>query len=400
MAIVWVDETDFDFENKRVFCRVDFNVPVSEDGTILDDSRIVAALPTLKFLLERKAKIVIASHLGRPKGKVRKSLSLVNVAERLQQLLDKDITFVEDCIGDGVRRLVSDMEPSQIVMLENLRFHSGEEKNDESFARMLAQNMDAYVDDAFGAVHRAHASVALVPTLIATRLGGMLMRKEIDALSLLLRSPKKPYVTVLGGAKVSDKLGIIGKLLGRVDKLIVGGAMAYTFLKAQGISVGASRVEDDRLAIARSILEKASAARIQIFLPEDHIVMQEFSEDSPTRVTNEMSIDDGWIGVDIGPKTQKVFTEALQGAHTIFWNGPMGVSEWPSCFGGTKAVVNAIAAQSGFKVAGGGDSLSALKTLKCADRFSHVSTGGGASLEFLEGAKLPGLEALGYGTFS
>lgn len=397
MAIKWVDDESLDLENKRVFCRVDFNVPTGDDGSVLDDSRIVAALPTLKLLLEKKAKIVLASHLGRPKGKIRKNLSLVNVAERLQALLDHDITFVEDCIGDGVRRLVADMGPGEIVMLENLRFHSGEEKNDENFAKMLAQNIDIYVGDAFGAMHRAHASVALVPSLIQTRVGGLLLQKEVEALTQLIRSPKKPFVAVLGGAKVSDKLGVIAKLLSRVDKLVIGGAMAYTFLKAQGIRVGSSRVEDDRLAIAASIFDKAKAARVQIVLPEDHIVMQDFDENSATKVTNDASIDDSFMGVDIGPKTQKLFSEALQGAHTVFWNGPMGVFEWPTCMGGTKAVVSAIASQSGFKVAGGGDSLSALKMLKCTDRFSHVSTGGGASLEFLEGASLPGLEALGYG---
>jgi phosphoglycerate kinase len=397
MAIVWIDEAGLDFENKRVFCRVDFNVPVNDNGDILDDSRIVSALPTLHLLLEKKAKVIIASHLGRPKGKARKNLSLEKVAERLQQLLDRDITFVEDCIGDGVRRLVSEMGASQILLLENLRFHSGEEKNDEPFARALAQNMDIYVGDAFGAAHRAHASVALVPEMIPLRFGGLLMRKEVEALSLLMRSPAKPFVAVLGGAKVSDKLGVIAKLLSRVDKFIIGGAMAYTFLKAKGVAVGASRVEDERLAIAKSILDKAAASGVQILLPEDHVVMQSFSEDNTTKITAHQAIDDSDIGVDIGPKTQKTFGDAIAGAQTIFWNGPMGVFEWPSCAAGTKSVVLAMAAQKAFKVAGGGDSISALKTFKCTERFSHVSTGGGASLEFLEGAHLPGLVSLGYG---
>jgi len=397
MAITWIDDANVDVENKRVFCRVDFNVPVNDDGEVLDDSRIVAALPTLRYLLAHKAKIVLASHLGRPKGKFRKNLSLVKVAERLGELLAIEITFVEDCIGDGVRRLVQDMGPSQIVVLENLRFHSGEEKNDDSFARQLAQLMDIYVGDAFGAAHRAHASVAAITNFIPQKVGGLLMRQEVEALSQLLRSPKRPYIAVLGGAKVSDKLGIISKLLGRVDKLIIGGAMAYTFLKAKGIATGTSRVEEDRLAIAKSILERAAENKVEIFLPVDHIVVAEFSEESPTKVISSAEIPDGFMGVDIGPQTQKLFCDALYGAQTIFWNGPMGVFEWKSCFAGTKAVVSAIASQNCFKVAGGGDSISALSMLKCADRFSHVSTGGGASLEFLEGAKLPGLVALGYG---
>lgn len=397
MAITWIDEPGLDFENKRVLCRVDFNVPVNEAGDILDDSRIKAALPTLRFLLERKAKVVVASHLGRPKGKPRDSLSLERVAERLHKLLEKEITFVEDCVGDGVRRLVTEMEPAQIVVLENLRFHSGEEKNDEAFARMLAQNMDIYVGDAFGAVHRAHASVALVPQLTTKRYGGLLLRKEVEALSHLLRSPDKPFVAVLGGAKVSDKLGIIAKLLGRVDKFIIGGAMAYTFLKAKGVEVGASRVEDDRLAIARSILEKAAGVRTEILLPDDHVVMQDFAENSPTRIDDHSAISPGMMGVDIGPNTIKKFAEAVVGAKTVFWNGPMGVFEWPSCAAGTKAMVKAMAAQKAYKVAGGGDSVSALTAFGDLSNFTHVSTGGGASLEFMEGARLPGLVALGYG---
>lgn len=393
-----MDDPGIDFDGKRVFCRLDLNVPVDDEGEILDDSRIKAALPTLNFLLERKAKVIIASHLGRPKGKFRKNLSMVNVAERLNALLGREITFIEDCIGDGVRRIISDMSPSQAVVLENLRFHSGEEKSDDNFAKMLAQNIDIYVGDAFGAMHRSDTSVAMLPGLVSTRLGGLLVRKELEALNALVKSPARPFVAVLGGAKVSDKIGVIARLLTRIDTLVIGGAMAYTFLKAKGIPVGASRVEDERIAIAKSILEKAAAAKVSVLLPVDHVAMKGFSEKGEPIPVGDVAIPDDLVGVDIGPKSRTQINEALVSAKTIFWNGPMGVFEWSSAHAGTKSLVESIAAAKAFKVAGGGDSIAAINKFNQAQGFSHISTGGGASLEFLEGTRLPGLVALGYGS--
>ena len=351
--------------------------------------------PTIEYLVKNEARVILASHLGRPKGKPRRALSLEPIAVRLNQLLSREIIFIEDCVGDGVRKLIMDLPPGGILLLENLRFHSGEEKNDESFAKMLAQNVDMYVNDAFGAAHRAHASTEGMTHFIDTCLGGFLVRKEMAALSSICKSPQKPFAAILGGAKVSDKIGVINQLLSRVDKLIIGGAMAYTFLKAQGKSIGASRYEEERIAIAQSILNKAKAAGVEIILPVDHVVMKTLDEHAKTAlVTGDLAEDD--IGVDIGPKSRTLFSEAILGNQTIFWNGPMGVFEWSSCAAGTTAVVDAICKTNAFSVAGGGDSVAALKHLKKADCLSHVSTGGGASLELIEGSKLPGLAALGH----
>ncbi len=393
--IRWIDDPSLELKSKRVFCRVDFNVPLSKDGEILDDSRIVAALPTIQYLLEKEARVILASHLGRPKGKPRRPLSLEPVAVRLNQLLAREVIFIEDCVGDGVKQLVMGLPDGGILLLENLRFHSGEEKNDESFSKMLAQNIDIYVDDAFGACHRAHASIEGMTHFVDTCLGGFLVRKEMEALQTVCRSPKKPFVAILGGAKVSDKIGVITHLLSRVDKIVIGGAMAYTFLKAQGKSTGASLVEEERVLIAQSILNKAKQFGVQIVLPIDHIAMKKLDEHAQTFiVSGDLSEDE--IGVDIGPKSQKLFSEAIAENETIFWNGPMGIFEWSSCAAGTKAVVDAICKTEAFTVVGGGDSVAALKMLNKTGSISHVSTGGGACMELIEGSKLPGLVAIGH----
>lgn len=393
--INWIDDPNIELSGKRVFCRVDFNVPMDDDGNILDDTRIKAALPTIKFLTENKAKVILASHLGRPKGKPRRTLSLEPVATRLSELLSNEIIFVEDCVGDGVKRLITDLSDGGILLLENLRFHSGEEKNDEIFAKKLAQNIDIYVDDAFGAVHRAHASTEKLTHFVKPVYGGLLIKAEIAALEKIAQAPAKPFVMILGGAKVSDKISVISHMLPRINKLIIGGAMAYTFLKAQGKSIGKSKYEDDRIAVAQNILNKAKQLGVEVLLPEDHMVVSTMDENEQARLCTDY-IADRDIAVDIGPETRLAYTRALVGAKTIFWNGPMGIFERSDCQAGTKALVQAICESSNFSVVGGGDSISALNQFGDVNDISHVSTGGGASMEFIEGLQLPGLKALGY----
>ncbi|MDA0712960.1 MAG: phosphoglycerate kinase [bacterium] len=393
--INWVDDPNIELTGKRVFCRVDFNVPMDDEGNILDDTRIKAALPTIKFLMENNAKVILASHLGRPKGKPRRSLSLESIGTRLSELLNSDIIFVEDCVGDGVKRLINDLSDGGILLLENLRFHSGEEKNDEIFAKKLAQNIDIYVDDAFGAVHRAHASTEKITHFVKPVYGGLLIKAEIAALEKIVQSPAKPFVMVLGGAKVSDKISIISHMLPRINKLIIGGAMTYTFLQAQGRAIGKSKFEADRVAVAQNILNKAKQLGVEVLLPVDHMVVSTLEENEQARGCTDY-IADRDIGVDIGPETAQSFTRALLDAGTIFWNGPMGIFERADCQAGTKALVKAICKASAFSVVGGGDSISALNQFGDVNDISHVSTGGGASMEFIEGAQLPGLKALGY----
>ena len=401
MSVTWIDDPSLDVSGKRVFVRVDFNVPQDDQGNVTDDERIHAAMPTLKLLAKKGARIIVASHLGRPKGKVKKEFSLEPIAPAVLSLLRtqgvaEELIVADDCVGDGVRALSRDLKPGQVLLLENLRFHSGEEKNDEGFARQLAECCDVYVNDAFGAAHRAHASTAGMAAFVPVKAGGLLMRKEVEALGGLLKSPKRPFVAILGGAKVSDKLAVLSQLMNKVDRMLIGGAMAYTFLKAKGERIGKSRVEDDRLEIAKSVMERAKEKGVELLLPVDHLAATAFEENAPARVIGPSLFSDDEMGLDIGPETEKLYAGALKGAGTVFWNGPMGVFEWDRFAGGTMAVMRAVTACKGFTVVGGGDSVAALNKGGMASEVSHVSTGGGASLELLEGQHLPGLEAIGY----
>ena len=384
---------DLDVAGRRVFLRVDFNVPL-EGREITDDTRIRAAIPTIELLISRGARVVLASHLGRPKGERKPDQSLEPAAQRLAELLPPgEVTLADDCIGDGARKVVNDLRDGQVALLENLRFHPGEEKDDEGFARELAKLCDVYVNDAFGAAHRAHASVHALPRLVRERAAGLLMLKELDTLSRLRDDPPHPYVAVLGGAKVSDKIAVLEVLLGKVDALLVGGAMANTFLASKGIAVGKSKVEEDKLALARSVVQKAEERKVAVVLPTDVVVASSVD----AAVGNTVSVDAigaDQMALDIGPRTVAEFREHLVGAQAVFWNGPMGLFEKSAFAEGTLGVARAIAAAPGFTVVGGGDSVAAVQQANLADRFDHVSTGGGASLEFMEGRKLPGVEAL------
>ncbi|MFN2426275.1 MAG: phosphoglycerate kinase [Candidatus Binatia bacterium] len=380
-------------EGRRVFIRVDFNAPV-KNGRITDTTRLRAALKTVEYARSKGAKVILASHLGRPKGRPTPELSLDPIAAQFAEELGAPVVLLPDCIGPEVERGIAAMEPGDVVLLENLRFYKEEEKNDDAFARSLAALCDVYVNDAFGAAHRAHASTAGIARHVADCAAGYLMFAEVAALSSLLDSPARPFVAVIGGAKVGDKIKLMGHLLGKIDALIVGGAMAYTFLHAKGIGVGASLVDDDNVDTARALLADASARGVRIALPIDHVVAREFDEHAATTLTSGESIDEGFMGLDIGPRTRELFHGILLDAKTIFWNGPMGVFEWDSCAAGTMAVANAVADSHAHSVIGGGDSVAALAKSGRSAEVTHVSTGGGASLEFLEGNKLPGVAAL------
>lgn len=391
-----IDEVDL--HGKRTFVRVDFNVPLEGDAgarRITDDSRIRAALPTIRYAIEHGARVVLASHLGRPKGKVDPKSSLAPAATRLSELLGRPVALAADCVGAEVEQQVAKLGPGDVLMLENLRFHAEEEKNDPGFAAALAKLADVYVNDAFGAAHRAHASTAGMASLVPVRAAGFLLRDEIRHLGALLRSPERPFVAILGGAKVSDKITVIENLLPRVDALLVGGAMAYTFLRAQQIAIGGSRVEEDKVDEARRTLDQAKSRGVTLLLPEDHVIAQKPEAGSPSQTTDGPAIPDGWLGVDIGPKTRARYAAEIAKAKTVLWNGPMGIFEIEAFAGGTLAVAKAVAeARDAFTVVGGGDSVAAITQAGLADRIKHVSTGGGASLEFLEGQTLPGVAAL------
>src|SRR6267378_3674796 len=383
-----------DLPGKRVFIRVDFNVPIDKAGAVKDDSRIRAALPTIRYALGKKAKVILASHLGRPDGKVVPELSLENAGERLSQLLGQDVILADDCVGDGVRKLAADLREGQVLLLENLRFHPEEEKNDDEFARQLASLAEAYVNDAFGAAHRAHASTVGMVKHVPQRGAGFLMLSELKTLHGLLKGARRPYLAILGGAKVSDKIKVIENLMTRVDALLVGGAMAYTFMSARGI--GASRVEKDKLDLARRVLDKAKQSRVELVLPVDHVVAREPKGGIETRIVDG-PIPEGWVGLDIGPKTVAQYEQRIAGAATVCWNGPMGMFETPEYAAGTRAVAQALAkatARGATTVVGGGDSAAAVVEMGLADKVTHISTGGGASLEFLEGRELPGVKVL------
>lgn len=383
---------DLELSGRVTFIRVDFNVPLDGEGRITDDTRIRAALPTIELARKMNARVVLASHLGRPKGRPDPDQSLEPAAGRLAELLQTEVGFADDCVGDGVRKNVRDLRDGQVLLLENTRFHPGEEKNDEEFAKALSEGVEVYVNDAFGAAHRAHASTAGIARFVRDKGVGLLMKRELEYLGRLSKEPEQPFVAVIGGAKVSDKIGVLQSLLDRCQSILIGGAMAYTLMKARGLPTGNSRVESDKVAVAERLLKSAAARRVQLMLPEDHMVAQQFSENAPAEAVTE--IREGFMGLDIGPRTRQRYDEILAKARTIFWNGPMGVFEWPAFAEGTFAVARSIAASSGISVVGGGDSVSALNRAGLAERVSHVSTGGGASLELLEGKTLPGVAVL------
>ncbi len=383
---------DVDVRGKRVFVRVDFNVPL-DDGQITDDRRIREALPTIVELRRQGARVILASHLGRPDGKVMTGLRLDPVAVRLSELLGAPVRKLPDCVGPEVARAVAEMRDGDVVLLENLRFHPEEEANDEQFARALASVADVYVNDAFGTAHRAHASTVGI-TRFLPAVAGLLMEKELVYLSRILEDPRRPFVAILGGKKVSDKIGVIRNLLTRADMLLIGGAMSYTFLRAKGLRVGASLCEEDKLELARSLMDDAAGRRIAFRLPDDVMVADRFAEDAAHRVVAAAAIPQGWMGMDIGPQTAAAYADVIARAGTVMWNGPMGVFEFPAFAAGTRAVAEAMAGSKAVTIVGGGDSAAAVEQMGLADRMTHISTGGGASLEFLEGKELPGVAAL------
>ncbi len=384
--------TDLDLVGRVVFVRVDFNVPL-EGTKITDDTRIRAAIPTIKAIMERGGRVLLASHLGRPKGKPKPEFSVEPAAARLAELMNVEVLLADDCVGDGARKVVSDLRDSQIAMLENLRFHPEEEADDEGFARELAKLAEVYVNDAFGCSHRAHASVHALPKLMHQRAAGLLVQKEVAVLEKLRSNAERPYVAVLGGAKVSDKIEVLEVLMERVDELLIGGAMANTFLAAQGLNVGKSRIEEDRLALARTLIQKARERGVQLILPVD-VTVAESLQATSGKPTDVAAIRPEEMALDIGPRTVQLFGERLRRAKSVFWNGPMGLFENPAFADGSLGVARAMADCTGFTVVGGGDSVAAAQMSGLTDRYTHVSTGGGASLELLEGKKLPGVEVL------
>lgn len=381
-----------DFAGKKVLVRVDFNVPL-QNGLVADDARIRAAIPTIRYLLDAGARVILMSHLGRPKGQRVTDLSLKPVAEHLSTLIGAPVAFIDDSVGGAVQDAVAELTDGGVLLLENLRFHPGETSGDTDFARSLAGLADCYVNDAFGTAHRTHASTALVAGHLPSY-AGFLIKKELDALGTALEDPKRPFVAILGGAKVSDKIGVIETLLGKVDRLIIGGGMAFTFLKAQGNEVGSSLVEEDRIELAKDLLVKAKEAGVEVLLPTDVVAATKFAKDAPHDVVAATTIPADHMGLDIGPATAKRFADAIRDAGTVLWNGPMGVFEWDAFSAGTRAVAEAVAECRGTTIVGGGDSAAAAAKFGVADQMTHVSTGGGASLEFLEGKVLPGIAAL------
>lgn len=384
---------DIPVSGKRVLVRVDYNVPLDENGNITDDTRITATLPTLSYLLKQNAKVILCSHLGRPKGVYNAAFSLAPVAKRLSQILDMPVKLASDVVGESAKQLVSQMQDGEVVMLENVRFHAEEEDNNEEFAKELASLADIFVNDAFGTAHRAHASNAGV-TRYLPAVAGFLMGSEIMALDGYIQNAELPFVVILGGAKVSDKIGVISNLLPKASVILIGGAMANTFIAAKGGNLGFSRYEADKVEVAKRILEEAEKQNVKIVLPVDVVASTEFSENAPCKNMDAFNIKDGYQAMDIGRKTCKLFAKEIKRAKTIVWNGPMGVFEFKKYQNGTKSVAKAIAKNGGISIVGGGDSASAMQQLGFADKITHISTGGGASLKFLEGANLPGVSLL------
>ena len=385
---------DVDVAGKKILLRCDFNVPQDKaTGAITSDKRIVAALPTIKYLLDQGAAVIACSHLGKPKGEWKEKLSLAPVAVRLSQLLGQEVIFAKDVVGDDAKAKAAALQGGQIMLLENLRFDPREEKNDPSFAKELADMAELYVSDAFGSVHRAHASTAGVAAFLPA-VSGLLVAKELEIMGGALNDPKRPFVAVLGGAKVSDKIGVINNLLERADTIVIGGGMAYTFAKAQGGSIGKSLCESDKLDYALEMIEKAKKNGVKLLLPIDTVAADNFSNDAKRMVVSTMAIPDDYEGMDIGPETTKLFCDAVKGAGTVVWNGPMGVFEFENFAAGTRAMAQALAGSGAVTIVGGGDSAAAVEQMGFADKITHISTGGGASLEFLEGLELPGVACL------
>jgi 3-phosphoglycerate kinase len=384
---------DISVESKKVLVRVDFNVPLNDKGEITDETRIQAALPTIKYLLDHKAKVILCSHLGRPKGEFKPEFSLAPVAKRLQMLLDTKVTFAKDVIGESADEAVAAVRDGEVVLLENLRYHKEETKNDPEFAKKLASYAEIFVNDAFGTAHRAHASTEGV-THYLPAVAGFLIKKELEFMGGALENPDRPFVAILGGAKIADKIPVIENLFNKVDCLIIGGGMANTFLAAQGYNMSKSLVDADSIALASELLKKAKLKGVKILLPIDVVAADEFNNDAKTVMVPVDSIPEGYMALDIGSSTRMIFAEEINRAKTVIWNGPMGVAEMPSFAGGTRAVAEAMAATNATTIIGGGDSAAAVKNLGYGDKMSHISTGGGASLEFLEGKELPGIAAL------
>ena len=387
--------TKADVEGKKVLVRADFNVPLGDNGNITDDTRIRAALPTINELTGKGAKVILCSHMGRPKGEVKEGLRLTPVAKRLSELLGQEVTKCDDCVGDEVASTVGAMTNGQVVLLENLRFHSEETKNDPEFAKALAANADLYVNEAFGTAHRAHASTEGVTKYLSPCVAGYLIEKELEFLQNAVDNPQRPLAAIIGGSKVSSKIGVIETLLEKCDKLLIGGGMIFTFYKARGLSVGKSLVEEDKLELAKSLEAKAKESGVELLLPTDVVVADNFAPDANAKTVSIEEIPDGWMGLDIGPDAVKVFQDALADCNAVIWNGPMGVFEFDKFAVGTEAIANTLAGKpDAITIIGGGDSVAAVEKVGVADKMSHISTGGGASLELLEGKTLPGIVAL------
>ncbi|PIC78760.1 phosphoglycerate kinase [Sporosarcina sp. P18a] len=383
---------DITLDGQRVFCRVDFNVPM-EDGKVTDDTRIRAALPTIEYMTNAGAKVILASHLGRPKGEVQEDMRLTPAGDKLSELLGKTVKKLDSSIGEEVEKAIAEMKDGDVILLENVRFNPGEEKNDAELSKQFAELADVFVNDAFGTAHRAHASTAGIAEYIPGVLG-FLLEKELDVLGKALSHPDRPFTAIIGGAKVKDKIGVIDNLLDKVDNLLIGGGLSYTFTRAQGHETGDSLVEEDKVELAKSFIEKAKRKAVTLYLPTDAVVANTFAADAETKTVSVDAITEGWMGLDIGPETAKRYEQVIKDSRFVIWNGPMGVFEMEPFANGTKTVADAMAETSAYTVIGGGDSAAAVEKFEVADQMDHVSTGGGASLEFMEGKELPGVAVL------